>query len=41
MLTANKMEGCGFSDTAHCEHLPQKTKVTWYYYWTVATRQRD
>ena len=30
-LAIDKMDGCGLINTAHHEHLPTKTKVTWYY----------
>ena len=29
-LVIDKMDGCGFINTVHCEHLPKKTKVTQY-----------
>ena len=29
-LAINRMDGCGHINTAHCERLSKKTKVTWY-----------
>ena len=29
-LAFDKMDGRGLINTAHCECLPKKTKVTWY-----------
>ena len=41
-LAIDKLNGLGLSNT-HCEHLPKKTKVTWYLlpkdYQVVLTRQ--